>query len=221
MNLTELQKEAHAIAKEKGWWDEEPTFGDCIALVHSKLSKVRKAYRQWRLASSLEILRHTIPPPSCRDEDETEVECWFIHNEDTGEFDYWELMEYAAGCKPEGVASELADVVIRLVDMCEWYGLDLTPLLTATSELWKDADAEEPESFGDWIAPCHQDLSFALTMWQYRDRPSNPLWGVGAAKLIHRVQAMAAHYGIDLDAAIAAKMEYNRIRSYRHGGKAL
>ena len=35
------------------------------------------------------------------------------------------------------------------------------------------------------------------------------------------VQRMAAHYGIDLDAAIETKMEYNRIRSYRHGGKAL
>ena len=32
---------------------------------------------------------------------------------------------------------------------------------------------------------------------------------------------MAAHYGIDLDAAIEAKMEHNRTRSYRHGGKAL
>ena len=32
---------------------------------------------------------------------------------------------------------------------------------------------------------------------------------------------MAAHYGIDLDAAIEAKLEYNRSRPYRHGGKAL
>ena len=32
MNLTDLQQEAHAIAKEHGWWDEERTFGDLIAL---------------------------------------------------------------------------------------------------------------------------------------------------------------------------------------------
>ena len=32
---------------------------------------------------------------------------------------------------------------------------------------------------------------------------------------------MAAHYGIDLDAAIEANMEYNRAREYRHRGKAL
>ena len=33
MDLSDLQREAHAIAKDHGWWDEERTFGDCIALV--------------------------------------------------------------------------------------------------------------------------------------------------------------------------------------------
>ena len=39
MNLRELQRDAHAIAKDRGWWDQERTFGDCIALVHSELSE--------------------------------------------------------------------------------------------------------------------------------------------------------------------------------------
>ena len=39
MVLSELQREAHAIAKDNGWWDEPRTFGDLIALVHSELSE--------------------------------------------------------------------------------------------------------------------------------------------------------------------------------------
>ena len=39
MDLKALQREAHAIAKDHGWWDEERTFGDLIALVHSELSE--------------------------------------------------------------------------------------------------------------------------------------------------------------------------------------
>lgn len=32
---------------------------------------------------------------------------------------------YSAGGKMEGVPSELADVVIRVMDLCEYYGIDL------------------------------------------------------------------------------------------------
>ena len=39
--------------------------------------------------------------------------------------------------------------------------------------------------------------------------------------LVGAIQSTATHHGIDLDAAIEAKMEYKKTRPYRHGGKAL
>lgn len=37
---------------------------------------------------------------------------------------------YSEGGKPEGVPSELADVVIRIMDMCGHYGIDLEEIIT-------------------------------------------------------------------------------------------
>ena len=41
----EVQSEAHLIAREKGWHDEERTFGDDIALMHSELSEALEGFR--------------------------------------------------------------------------------------------------------------------------------------------------------------------------------
>ena len=104
----------------------------------------------------------------------------------------------------EGVPYELGDVVIRVADMAEWYGWELS----------SDGAAPTQTSFGGWIAFVHYHLSQAYgERSHYREQYLNNVLVV--------VYRMAAHYGIDLDAAIEAKMEYNRSRPYRHGGKVL
>ena len=194
MNLAELQKEAHAIAKDHGWYDTERTFGDLIALVHSELGAALEAYRDHGLS--------------------TMARCWggwgyVLHPVDEECFGGGRH-----SAKREGVPSELADVVIRVADMAEYYDWDLSG--------WEDVDTSHniiAPTFGDWICLIHASLSFAFvgtcTTLQ-RSEWIGPL--KAALRLVHD---MAADYGIDLDAAIEAKMQYNRSRPYRHGGKAL
>ena len=184
MNLADLQREAHAIALSKGWWDEERTFGDLIALVHSELSEALEAYRDEVLPSKPHLLSTK-------------------------------------------VASELADVVIRVADMAEWFKIDLAKSLEEDEDLGeaKQAYLEHRmsgnlDSFGEWIAAIHEDMADAADAG-YHQRNGGDNLGAHLVSVIWMVQEMASHYGIDLDAAIEAKMEYNRTRSYRHGGKTL
>ena len=191
MNLADLQREAHAIAKEHGWWDEERTFGELIALVHSELSEALEAYRVNGIDSWLERQ--------------------YPHSRDTQPLTHLDVSE--EGDKPAGVASELADVVIRVADMAEWYGYDLS-----IAEEKKPFDYFKPRAltFGTRITMLH-----GLAADAFRHEGSEAVVEHCLAALVAGVRDMAAHYGIDLDAAIEAKMEYNRTRPYRHGGKAL
>ena len=121
MSLNSLSKEIHKNAVEHGWWDEERSFGEIIALCHSELSEALEEYRSNR------------PFEYVNDFENDEM----ITNPNG--FD---------GRKPEGMAVEMADCIIRILDWC-------------------------------------------------------------------------GKEGVDIDGVIHRKMEYNKTRPYRHGGKVL
>lgn len=114
-SIAEMQAEVHAINIEKGWFDDERSFGDGIALLHSEASEALEAYRDFH-----------------------DVETRFEVKADLSGHGFGAFVEgdviptlptqrpdFIGFFKPVGVGSEYADILIRLLDQCERDGVDL------------------------------------------------------------------------------------------------
>lgn len=51
--LNDFAKEVHQNAIDKGWWEEDRSFGDIIALCHSELSEALEEHREGRGPSEI------------------------------------------------------------------------------------------------------------------------------------------------------------------------
>lgn len=98
-----MQAEIREVNTANGWYDPAEvarSFGDDIALLHSEVSEMYEAYRAWGLQdATADVAR--------------EVVCGEIKVSDKPP-------------KPEGVGSEAADILIRLLDTCDRHGIDLS-----------------------------------------------------------------------------------------------
>jgi NTP pyrophosphatase (non-canonical NTP hydrolase) len=106
LTIAAITAEVREVNIAKGWRAPDggmcpgQTFGDYIALAHSELSEALEAYRDHRLADATK--------PICGRAANGEEPC----------------PEHGSS-KPEGVGAELADVLIRLLDMADVFGIDL------------------------------------------------------------------------------------------------
>lgn len=113
MQINDLVQVAHQNAVSKGWWEEDRSFGEIIALIHSEASEALEDFRN----------------------DHAPTKVWYeykIGGETERDFRPQLLMSdgnWTMG-KPCGIPSELADIVIRVFDTCGRYGIDLEQAIT-------------------------------------------------------------------------------------------
>lgn len=97
--LAELQELVYEVNVANGWFEDERDFGTDIALLHTEVSEMFEAYRDF---GTEDVYRE----------------------KSSGEFAS-DFETDGRLNKPEGVGSEAADVLIRLLDTCKRGNIDL------------------------------------------------------------------------------------------------
>ena len=113
MTVNEFAKEVHENAVAHGWWETARSFPEVAALIHSEVSE---ALEEWRDGNPTIYGNCSIPGGVCEFKDSCDKD------------------EKADACKPEGVAVELCDAIIRILDYLAYMGVDVEAVLMAKHE---------------------------------------------------------------------------------------
>ena len=178
-SLEEMTTEIRECNQAKGWLDTKNTWGELLALLHTELAEITGAYRKHRLADA------TFEPTASAS-----------------------LNAKLPPVKPEGVGSELADTLIRLLSMYDVYNIpvfDMDCELADVASL-NIADEDVPDTFGDWVAWLHRK---ADALWDF------PTWE--GPVFLRALVAFAAKWEQNLAAEYERKIAYNWTRQVKHG----
>ncbi|MCL2703870.1 MAG: hypothetical protein FWE91_09725 [Defluviitaleaceae bacterium] len=110
--LNEAAKNIHALAVNKGWWEDDRPLPEILMLCVSELSE------------ALEEYRNKSPDIYCDEYDEDHCDPCLKHRPACA----------CNGHKPQGVAVELADCIIRILDFCGRKEIDIEAAINAKHE---------------------------------------------------------------------------------------
>lgn len=113
MNLSTLCNLSHQNAKDKGFWDKERNIGELLMLITSELAEALEAHRKNRMTKGYDIQMMQDFDIDIYDEDHGE---WRTSDDFKAEFE--ENVK-------DTFEDEIADVFIRLGDLCGGLGINI------------------------------------------------------------------------------------------------
>lgn len=116
MTINELAKAVHENAVAHGWWKIPPTIPEALCLIHSEVSEALEEYRE---GNPVVYGTCALAPENCK----YSGVCDKVGDPDTGEIE--------GPCKPEGLAVELADVILRALDLMASLKVDAEAVIVA------------------------------------------------------------------------------------------
>lgn len=192
-SIYELANELHAAAVEKGFWDVEGAEEKHIAKMHSELSEALQEDRMNRPMLYVDDIG-------------------YIESVSTIEQFYADFK----GRKPEGIAAELADFVMMMLDLVAYKG---NPIEDADYEICFNIEHDD-----EYIAMCTSPL-YVVVCAMHRfvadliDAENADEFAQIIGPCIGCIHNWLDYRGIDLWKVIRLKMEYNKARPKLHGRK--
>lgn len=222
MKFGEFAKEVHQNAVDHGWYEAERSVAEIFALIHSEWSEALEEYRAGRPmryfpcnAGGLCVDDHPEENVSCGsriyDPENPQATC------------------SAKSKKPEGIAVELIDGCIRILDFMgsvltldsDADDVDFDEFIRPSDKTRERVEATfKATPFPAFVARLHAMTTHAMesTLVANGARLDEAMCHLVA--IIYRVFVwLEAHGCEDPKAVMIEKHEYNKSRPYRHGGK--
>lgn len=180
MNLNELRDEAHSIAKANGWHEEEHSDEHWLMLVITEIAEAVQADRK-NLHADVEAFKK-----------------------------YEEIIDFKENFERQiknTVEDELADIVIRCLDLAGLRNIDLS-----IAQVLFKSDTNHTHDLSQFDFP---KIAFGMVQAIAGEEGIEALLN----GTILGIMVFCAKFGIDLPFFIRTKMKYNRLRGYHHGGR--